>query len=51
MYRWKSEWRQSLWHLAQQFHAQAAEIHDRSSDNAGDDDEQGYRFVFKKSFA
>jgi hypothetical protein len=45
--RWKPEWRQPLWHLAQQFHAQAAEIHHRSNDNAGDDNEQGHRFVLR----
>src|SRR4029077_9864163 len=45
MDRWKSEWRQPLWHLAQQFHAEPPEIHARSSDNAGDDDEQRHRFV------
>ena len=51
MDRWKPEWRQPLWHLAQQFHAEAAEIHTRSNDDAGDDDEQCHRFVLQKSFA
>src|SRR4029077_4592320 len=48
---WNSEWRQPLWHLAQQFHAQPAEIHARSRDNPSNDDEQGYRFVLQKTFA
>ena len=39
MYRWKPEWWQPLWHLAQQFHAQATEIHTRSNDDAGDHNE------------
>src|SRR5882757_5504554 len=51
MNRWESEWRQPLWHLAQQFHAEAAEIHTRSTENARDDDEQGDRFVLEKSLA
>src|SRR5256885_2527188 len=50
MNRWKPEWRQPLWHLAQQFYAQATEIHARSRDNPSNDDEQGYRFVLQKSF-
>jgi hypothetical protein len=51
MNRWESEWRQPLWDLTQQLHAEAGEIHSRSNDNAGDDNEQGYRFVLEKSLA
>src|SRR5207249_68271 len=47
----KPEWRHALWHLAKQFHTETAKIHTRSSDNAGDDDEQGHRFILEKSLA
>ena len=48
---WKSEWRQPLWHLAQQFHTKSAEIHARSNEDAGNNYEQRDWFALKKSFA
>src|SRR5262249_32552794 len=47
---WKPEWRQPLWHLPKQFYAESTKIHARSDDDAGDDYEEGHRFVFEKSF-
>src|SRR5437868_10831066 len=48
---WHCQWRQSLRHIAEKFHATRLEGKCRGSDNGANDDKKSDRFVFQKNLS